>query len=163
MDIPYIFHISLSRSLSLSLSLSLYIYIYIYIYIYQAHDGRPNHGRKKHDQLALKFFPDSSQDRPQIVPRGSQNTPKKGLGRLLGPSQASPEGPRSAQEHQDAPKTGPRVPQERTRAAQERPRERQLLLLLLRAAKRRPREAQDRPKQRPGGSKKDPKYGPRAI
>ena len=136
----------------------------MYLSIYQAHDGRPNHGRKKHDQLALKFFPNSSQDRPQIVPRGSQNTPKKGLGRLLGPSRASPEGPRSAQEHQDAPKTGPRAPQERTRAAQERPKSGpRAPKRAPRAATRRPREAQDRPKERPGGSKEGPKCGPRGI
>ena len=118
-----------------------------------------NHRReKKHDQVALKLFPNSSQDRPQIVPRRSQNRSKKGLGRLLELSRASPEGPRSAQEHQDAPKTSPRAPQERTRTAQERPKSAQESPKSgQEAPKRGPRLPQGRPKRVQEGSEVRPK------
>ena len=94
-----------------------------------------------------KCLSNCSQIPAQIVPKSSQNRPKMGLGRLLGPSRASPERPRSAQEPQDAPKTAPRAPQERIRGPQERPKR----------AQESPKSAQEAPKRSPRPSKRDPR------
>ena len=90
-----------------------------------------------------KYLSNCSQIPAKIVPKSSQNRPKMGLGRLLGPSRASPERPRSAQEPQDAPKTAPRAPQERIRGPQERPKR----------AQESPKSAQEAPKRGPRPSK----------
>ena len=92
-----------------------------------------------------KCLSNCSQIPAQIVPKSSQNRPKMGLGRLLGPSRASPEWPRSAQEPQDAPKTAPRAPQERIRGPQERPKR----------AQESPKSAQEAPKRGPRPSKRE--------
>ena len=94
-----------------------------------------------------KYLSNCSQIPAQIVPKSSQNRPKMGLGRLLGPSRASPERPRSAQEPQDAPKTAPRAPQERIRGPQERPKR----------AQESPKSAQEAPKRGPRPSKREPR------
>ena len=83
----------------------------------------------------------------QIVPESSQNRPKMGVRRLLGPSRASPERPRSAQEPQDAPKSAPRAPQERIREPQERPNR----------AQESPKSAQEAPMRGPRPSKREPR------
>ena len=94
-----------------------------------------------------KYLSNCSEIPAQIVPKSSQNRPKMGLGRLLGPSRASPERPRSAQEPQDAPKTAPRAPQERIREPQERPNR----------AQESPKSAQEAPMRGPRPSKREPR------
>ena len=83
-----------------------------------------------------KYLSNCSRIPAQIVPESSQNRPKMGVRRLLGPSRASPERPRSVQEPQDAPKSAPRAHKRAPRAPQQSPREPQ----------ERPRGAHERPK-----------------
>ena len=94
-----------------------------------------------------KYLSNCSRIPAQIVPESSQNLPKMGVRRLLGPSRASPERPRSAQEPQDAPKSAPRAPQERIREPQERPNR----------AQESPKSAQEAPMRGPRPSKREPR------